>query len=254
MERVDLAKSVPNSPTYEEYFGLEDNILVDEDFELDNKDEEIKKMLIIMLGLLEEFYIEHMYDTAYYYASEQFKEDIDEFNRTLKENLAVLWAAYVATLVTELDAAWQIPADTVDIQFELDQLIASGMDTVIYSLFYDLRDKADYYKEMALVTGTFSPHSNFRRAIKRLANQVDFKSNQIRKIINRKYQEFVYGQDALFIWVCSGRNTCAWCYTIEAKGAMPLSWFPLDHINGECVLKPVYPDKYSDEYNQIIKA
>ena len=249
-----MQKSVPNSPTYEEYFGLEDNILEDEDFEPDNKDEEIKKMLIVMLGLLEEFYIEHMYDSVTYYAGEQFKDDIDDFNQTLKENLAVLWAAYVATLTNELDAEWKIPTGTVDIQFELEQLIASGMDSVIATLYADLKDKADFYKEMILTTGTFAVHSNFRRAIRRLSNQVDFKSNQIRKIINRKYQEFIYGQDASFIWVCSGRNTCAWCYSIEAKGAMPLSWFPLDHINGECVLKPENPDKYSDEYNQIIKA
>lgn len=254
MERVDLAKSVPNSPTYEEFFGLDDNVIDDKDFEPDNKDDEIKKMLVIMLGLLEEFYIEHMYDTAYYYSGERFKEDVEEFNQTLRENLAVLWAAYVVTLTAELDAEWNIPTDTVEIQFELEQLIASGMDAVTQTLYADLKDKADYYKEMIITTGTFLVHSNFRRAIKRLTNQIDFKSNQIRKIINRKYQEFIYGQDALFYWVCSGRNTCAWCYTIEAKGAMPLSWFPLDHINGECVLKPVNPNEFSDEYNQIIKA
>jgi len=254
MERVDLAKSVPNSPNFEEYFGLDDNILTDEEFEPDNDDEKIKKMLIIMLGLLEEFYIEHMYESAYYYASEKFKEDIDEFKVTLKDNWLVLLTSFMNELVNEYDAEWKIPTGTVDIPMELEEIVSSGIDSVINTLYYDLKDKADFYKEMIIITGTFVAHSNYRRAVKRLVNQIDFKGNHIEKIINRKYQEFIYGQEALFTWHCSGINTCNWCYSIEAKGAMPLSWFPLDHINGRCVLKPVNPDVFSDEYNDIIKA
>ena len=120
-------------------------------------------------------------------------------------------------------------------------------------LYYDLKDKADFYTELSLTTGSFSPHANFRRAVKKLTNQVDFKSNHVWKLINRKYDEFIYGQDALFTWNCSGINTCDWCYSIEAKGAMPLSWFPLDHIHGRCVLKPVNPNVYSDEYMRLIE-
>lgn len=249
-----MQKSVPNTPTHEEFFGLDDNVLTDDEFEADNSDERIKKMLIIMLGLLEEFYIEHMYDTAYYYASEQFKEDIDEFNQMLKDNWLILFNSYVNDLTTDLDAEWSIPTDTVGVQLELEELVYSGIDSVTNTLYYDLKDKADFYKEMALVTGIFSVHANYRRAVKRLTNQIDFKGTHVHKIIKRKYDEFIYGQDALFQWVCSGRNTCNWCYSIEAMGAMPLSWFPLDHINGECVLKPVNPNEFSNEYNKIIKA
>lgn len=254
MERVDLAKSVPNIPNFEEYFGLDDNILTDEEFEPDNKDEKIKQMLIVMLGLLEEFYIEHMYDTAYYYASEKFKDDIEDFRSMLKDNWLVLLSSFITEITTEYDAEWKIPSNTVLIQMELDKIVNSGIDSVIDTLYSDLKDKADFYQDMIIITGTFVAHGNYRRAVKRLVNQIDFKGNHIKKIINRKYQEFIYGQEALFKWICSGRNTCAWCYSIEAKGAMPLSWFPLDHINGECVLKPVNPDVFSDEYNEIIKA
>ena len=254
MERVDLAKSVPNIPNFEEYFGLDDNILTDDEFEPDSDDEKIKKMLIIMLGLLEEFYIEHMYDTAYYYASEQFKDDINEFKAMLKDNWLVLFSDYITEIMNELDAEWSIPSDTVDIQIELDGIINSGIDAVMDTLYTDLKDKADFYKEMVIITGSFLAHANYRRAVKRLVNQIDFKGNHIQKIIHRKYQEFIYGQEALFTWHCSGINTCEWCYSIEAKGAMPLSWFPLDHINGRCVLKPVNPDVFSDEYTDILKA
>lgn len=251
MERVELQKSVPNVPTHEEFFGLTDNILEDSEFEVDNDDEDVKKMILIMLGLMEEFYILHMYDEAYYYASEQFKEDIDTFNQELKDNLMVLFSSFIATLATEYDIAYQIPANTVKVPIELAELINSGIDSVTAMLYYDLKDKADFYTELSLTTGAFSPHSNFRRAIKKLVNQVDFKGHHIRKIMERKYQEFVYGQEALFTWHCSGINTCAWCYEIEAKGAMPLSWFPIDHINGRCKLKPVNPDEYSEEYKRL---
>jgi hypothetical protein len=72
-------------------------------------------------------------------------------------------------------------------------------------------------------------------------------AHHVEKVVERDYLTFVYGQEALFRWRCSGINTCAWCYEIEAMGAMPLSWFPVDHINGRCVLIPENPDKFSDE-------
>lgn len=251
MERVELAKSVPNVPTYEEYFGLDDNFIRDSEFEQDNDDDDVEKMLLVMLGLLQEFYILHMYDTAYYFTSEQFKEDIKQFGEELKDNWSILFDDFITSKTTDLDAKWLIPTGKVVIALELDELISSGIDSVVTMLYYDLKDNADFYTVLSDTTGMFSPHSNFRRAIRKLTNQVDFKGHHIRKIIERKYDEFVYGQEALFSWHCSGINTCAWCYEIEAMGAMPLSWFPLDHINGRCSLKPVYPDEYSEEYNMI---
>ena len=243
-----MQKSVPNVPSYDEFFGLEDNFLDDADFEAENDDEDIKKMLLIMLGLLEEFYIERMYETAYYYSSEQFQDDIIKFNGELKDNLYVLFSAYISGLTTDYNIKWNLPDSAVAVKIELEEMINSGIDSVTHTLYYDLKDKADFYTSMATTAGTFSPHANFRRAIKRLTNQVDYKGNHIRKVIDRGYDEFVYGQDALFEWVCSGINTCAWCYEIEAMGAMPLSYFPVDHINGRCVLRPVNPDEYSKEY------
>lgn len=249
-----MQKSVHNIPTHEEYFGLDDNFVDDDEFEAESDDDKLKKMLVIMLGLLQEFYLLHMYDTAYYFVSEQFEIDIENFNSTLKDNLLVLFNDYIKELTTEYDVEWSIPSDTVDIPVEVEEIVDSGVDAVTDTLYSDLKDKAVFYTVLSMTTGSFSPHSNFRRAIKKLTNEIDFKGQHIHKIIKRKYDEFVYGQEALFTWRCSGRNTCAWCYEIEAMGAMPLSWFPVDHINGECVLVPVYPDKYSDEYSKIIKA
>lgn len=244
-------KAVPNVPTHEEYFGINDNYIEDEEFEPDNRDDDVKKMILVMLALLQEFYILHMYDEAYYFNSEQFKEDINRFNGELKDNLLVLFNEYVSILTNNLDAKWKIPTGTVTIPLELAEIINSGMDSVTNILFYELMDNATYYTELSMTTGSFSPHGSFRRAIRRLTNQVDFKGHDIRKIIDRKYDEFVYGQEALGKWVCSGRNTCDWCYMIEAMGTMPLSWFPIDHINGECKIVMENPNVYSEEYNMI---
>lgn len=246
-----MPKSVPNVPTHEEYFGLVDNILEDEDFEVVNDDEDIEKMIVIMLALLQEFYILHMYEEAYYFASEQFKEDIDNFNNELKDNLLILLSSYVTSLTAEYNVQWMIPSGKVNAEVELTELINSGIDAVTSTLYSDLKDKADFYTLLSETTGTFSPHSNFRRAVKKLANQVDFKGHHIRNLVERNYLGFVYGQEALFKWVVSGVNTCAWCYEIASMGAMPLSWFPVDHVNGHCVLVPVNPDVYSEEYNQL---
>ena len=245
-------KSVPNVPSYEEYFGLFDNFIEESEFEVSDDDERIQQMLLIMLGLLEEFYILHMYDEAYYYSSESFKEDINEFNQYLKDNLLVLFNNYVNDLINDYDAEWHIQSGIVEILLDIEEIVDSGIDSVTDTLYTDLKDKADYYTVLAYISGEFTVHGNFRRAIKKLVNQIRFKSDTIQKTIKRRYDEFVYGQDALFKWVCSGINTCAWCYEIEAMGAMPLSWFPIDHVNGRCVLVPVEPEVYSDEYNRIL--
>ena len=245
-----MPKSVPNIPSHEEYNGLDDNYVEDEEFEAENKDDKIKKMLAIMLSLLQEFYILHMYDEEYYFASEQFQIDVEQFNEELKSNLIVLFNNYFTELTDELDVKWRIPTNTVDIIIDLEELVNSGMDTVVWSLFYDLKDKADYYK-VTQTSGKFAPHANFRRALKRLTQQIDYKAQSIKKQIDRNYLEFVYGQEALFYWKCSGINTCNWCYDIEAMGAMPLAWFPVDHVNGRCVLEPVLPDVYSDDYLEV---
>lgn len=245
-----MLKSVPNVPTHEEYNGLDDNYLEDEEFEPDNKDEKIKKMIAILLALLQEFYILHMYELEHYFASEQFLDDITVFNEELKDNLMVLFKEYLDELATDLDVEWRIPSGTVDVTIDLEELVNSGIDTVTWGLYFDLKDKADYYTVMQ-TSGKFAPHSNFRRAVKKLTNQIDYKSQSIQKQIDRDYLNFVYGQEALFYWKCSGINTCAWCYEIEAMGAMPLSWFPVDHVNGRCVLVPVIPDLYSDDYLEV---
>lgn len=242
---------VHDVPSYEEFYGLIDNEIDDEEFDSDNKDEQIKKMIAIALSLLQEFYIAHMYDTEYTILAEEFEQEISDFNTQLKDLLVSLFATYIGEVQNELDLEYVIPSNHIKTDVDLETVIDSAVDTVTDTLYVDLKNKANFYRDVAITTGMFSPHANFRRAIKRLSNHIDYNAQYTRNRITREYQSFVYGQEALFYWRVSGRNTCAWCYEMEAMGAMPLSWFPVDHPNGQCWLVPVLPDVYSDEYIEI---
>lgn len=246
-----MAKSVLESPNYEEFFGLVDNEISDDEFESDEKDEKIKKMVLIALSILQEFYLLHQYDSEYYILTDAFEEEIQEFNTELKEILRSLFSNYVQELQTELDGEWSIPTGTVNFDVDIEPTINSAVDTVTDTLYSDLKNKAHFYSEVAITTGIFSLHANFRRAIRRLGNQVAYNAQYTRNRVQREYLSFVYGQEALFYWRVSGKNTCAWCYDLEAMGAMPLSWFPIDHPNGMCWLEPVLPDVYSDDYLEL---
>ena len=238
-------------PSYEEFFGLVNNEIDDDEFASDNQDEKIKQMIAIALALLQDFYLEHMYYTEFYIASEEFEEEIRILNQDLKDLLYSLFSNYIEEVQGELNMEYSIPFGTIETDVDLETVINSGVDTVTDTLYADLKNKADFYKDVAIVSGVFSVHANFRRAIKRLTNQIDYNAQYTRNRINREYLRFIYGQEALFYWRCTGINTCAWCYEIEAMGAMPLSWFPVDHPNGGCWLEPVLPDVYSDEYVEI---
>lgn len=252
MERVDLPKSVHEIPSYEEFFGLIDNEISDDEFESDNKDERIKEMIAIGLSLLQEFYILHRYDSEFYILSEEFQEELSDFNSQLKELLLNLLESYVSDVQSDLNIEYNMPLGVIETDVDLNAIIDSAVDSVTDTLHADLKNKATFYRDVAITTGMFALHSNFRRAIKRLSNHIDFNAQYAKNRVTREYQSFVYGQEALFYWRVSGINTCAWCYEMEAMGAMPLSWFPIDHPNGMCWLEPVLPDVYSDKYIELL--
>ena len=246
-----LLLSVHEVPSYEEFFGLIDNYITDEDLEVKEDDDKIKKMIMVALAMLEEFYLEFQFSDEHEIASENFEYEMNEFNSKLKELVITLFSSYVLEVQKIQDIEYVLPTGLVETTIDYIPVIESGIDSVTSTLYADLKNKADFYKELAITTGQFSVHSDFRRAIKKLKGVVGNNAHHVEKVIERDYMKFAYGQDALFRWKVSGINTCAWCYEMEAMGAMPLSWFPVDHINGRCWLEPENPDEYSDEYTEI---
>lgn len=246
-----LKVKVPQIPSYEEFYGLTDNVVSDDEFESDNKDEKIKELITIALSLLQDFYLDVQYYTEYDIVNGNFEKKLADFNVELKESLLQLFNDYFDDLHIDESIEYEIPVNTVRSEFDLENVLNSGVDSVTNTLYSDLKNKADFYHDVAITTGMFSLHADFRRAIRKLSNKISGNAEYTKSRVQRDFLEFVYGQEALFRWVVSGRNTCAWCYEIEAMGAMPLSWFPVDHPNGGCRLVPDKPDEYSDDYRVI---
>lgn len=252
MERVDLPKSVHNIPSVDEFNGLDDNELTYDELDFSSDDSDLEELMAVLLALYFEFYESVMYKDSEYFVSDKFKRDMVKFNGSLKENWSLMMKQYIESKQDYWDTYWFIPTDTVKLDdFNVSSLIKTGIDTVTDTLLTDLMDKATYYTLMENTSGQFIPHSNFRRGLKRLKNQIDFKTQSISKHITRKYDEFVYGKEALFNWVCSGINTCAWCYMVEAESPMPLSMLPVDHPNGGCRVVPYNPDDFSKDYLDV---
>lgn len=243
-----------NAPTYEEFYGLVDNVLTDADFDPQEKDEELKKLIFLALSILQDFYLQVQYYTAYDILSERFEEELSNFNDELKESLLLLFNDYLDSIRVEQNLKYSIPPNIVDSTVDFEKVLDSVVDDVTQTLQADLNEKAQFYVDMAITTGMFSLHSNFRRAIQQIDSKIRNNAHHATKLVERNYLAFVYGQEALFYWRVSGRNTCEWCYANEAMGAMPLSYWGVDHINGACTLIPVDPDAFSEEYMDLISG
>ena len=48
---------VTEVPSYEEFYGLIDNELSDDDFQPNTSDDDLKEIILIALGLLQDFYL-----------------------------------------------------------------------------------------------------------------------------------------------------------------------------------------------------
>ncbi len=252
MERVDLPKPVHEIPSIEEFNGLDDNEVLLSEFDFDSSDEDLNHMMAVLLGLFYEFYESCQYLGDDYFKSSGFINDLNALNTSLKENWRLLLKDYISSKHDYYDTHWLLPPDTVkSSEVNTLSLINTGVNAVTDTLKQDLKDKSTYYQIMENTSGKFLPHANFRRAMKKLKTQIDFKTQAINKQIKRDYDKFVYGEEALFDWVCSGRNTCAWCYMVEAESPLPLNMLPVDHPNGECRIEPHNPGQYSDEYNKV---
>ena len=241
-------KLVHNIPSIDEFNGLDDNELLFGDLDF-SSDDDLERLVVVLGGLYFDFYEMVKYFGVDYFSSDKFGDDVLRLGESLEEQWSVLLEKYIKSRHDYYDSLWSIPSNTITSDdFDTASLIKTGINTVTSTLHSDLKDKATYYKIMKNTSGKFLPHSNFRRGLKRLTNQIDYKTQSIDKNIKRKYDTFVYGREALFDWVCSGINTCAWCYMVEAESPMPLNMLPVDHPYGICTITPHNSNDFSQEY------
>ena len=235
---------------FEEFFGIDHNVLEASEWVCSHEDERIAGMVNHILVIMQLFYQEHEYDTPQQWAN--LEHEIRELNHELYTELQKIFMDYTDELEDEQNQLWAIPYGYVQVDLSFDDVLSAGVDGITNRLFDDIREKALFTTTLLFTTaGAFQVYSNFRRAIKELTNLVDFNAQHGQKAIERIYLEFVYGEDALFNWVTSGRNTCEWCYYIESLNPQPLSAMPVDHINGGCSIVPNNPKDYTYEYKLI---
>lgn len=244
---------VSEVPSFEEFFGLTENGLSYADWvEEKEDDEDIALMINAVLVILQEFYNEHRYDTEKEWVKESLKREFNTLNKELYNTTLEMIDDYIETVHERFNNQYNIPQGKVEAEVYYDDVINSGIDSVVNQLYDEIKNKADFYNTMILTTGAFTIEANFRRAVKRLSNIIKNNAHHGEKVVERKYMEFVYGKDALFDWVTSGRNTCEWCYMVESMNPQPLSALPVDHINGGCSIVPHDPLNYSDEYLELM--
>lgn len=244
---------VSEVPSFEEFFGLTHDGLTYSDWVEQNEDDkDIALIINAVLVILQEFYNEHKYDTEKEWVKESLKREFNTLNKELYNTTLEMIDDYIDTVHEKFNTQYNIPAGRVDAEVYFDDVINSGIDSVVNQLYDEIKNKADFYNTMTLTTGIFTIEANFRRAVKRLSNIIKNNAHHGEKVVERKYLEFVYGEDALFDWVPSGINTCPWCYMIADMSPLPLSQLPIDHINGRCSIVPHFADKYSDEYNDLM--
>lgn len=244
---------VSEVPSFEEFFGLNHDGLTYTDWvESKEKDTDVLMIINAILIILQEFYNEHRYDTPKEWLNDSMKKEFNNLNKEIYTELLESLDNYIELVQEKYDAKYKLPYGKVEAEVYYDDIINSGVDTVVDTLYNDIRHKADFYNSMTLTTGIFTIEANFRRAIKRLSDIISNNAHHGEKIVERKYLEFVYGEDALFDWIPSGINTCPWCYAIAEECPLPLSSLPVDHINGRCSIVPHYPDKYSTEYVDLM--
>lgn len=244
---------VSEVPSYDEFFGLVNDKLTYSDWVEQKEDnQDIALIINAVLVILQEFYIEHQFDNETEWVKDSLKQEFNSLNKELYDTIMELLDDFIEKQQDKQNSEWGIPANRVDTEIYFGDVINSGVDSVVNQLYDEIKNKADFFNSMVIVAGNFTIEANFRRAVKRLSNLIKNNAHHGEKVIERKYLEFVYGEDALFDWIPSGRNTCEWCYMIADMSPLPLYMLPVDHINGACTIKPHYPERYSEDYLDLM--
>ena len=233
--------------SFDEFYDLADNFLEASDFTGNATDENLDKLLAMILVLLQEFYTTHKYDDTTTVMNSSFRNDIERLRLDLINVLGSGVDEYVSYLQS-VYALKYVDEDTSGVVFDdYKPVLDSMVDAMIYQLYYDAYGKAVYYESMmGKFAKDYNINSNVRRLVKRLVNGFNNNFQAIHGGVERKFLEFVYGEDHLFYWVPSGVNTCAWCYMLADLGPLPLKEFPKDHPNGNCRLVPI--EEYFDDF------
>lgn len=237
--------------SFDEFYGLADNFLDASDFTGMANDYELDSLLSSILVLFMDFYNDHKYDNVDDVMGADFRNSIEKLRLDLITDLDFGVKDYLSHLRSLYDSEYNVEDSSKLVFDDYKPMLDSMVDAMIYQLYYDAYTKAEYYDAMmGDFVKDFNLNSNFRRFVKRFKEGFNNNFQAIKGGVERKFLEFVYGEDHLFYWVPSGRNTCEWCYMLAGLGAMPLKFWPKDHPNGACKLVPI--EDYHGELGGLV--
>lgn len=215
----------------------------------DAYDSDEQFVILMCLLLLKEYYDEYS-KTPLEDLINTIEKDMEELNTKLStEGMDYIKQAVDKTFSSELDS-YKIPENTISPNYN-ELVILAGFQALVNQLRDDLKAKALYYAENLGKT-PFDLKPNFRRAIKRINDVVGTGLVNAKEKSHREVSKFVYGENALFYWVCKmDAKTCAWCRSQARSEPRPIDEWELDHPYGRCTLKPV-KEEFSSDYKLLV--
>lgn len=206
-------------------------------------------VILLCLAYLEEYYTRYNQMTA----SELLdvvSQDMDTLKSDLLKVISDDGVKSVDEIFDGLLMEYNIPEDVVKPDYNKEVMIA-GIDALVNQLRDDLIAKATFNLH-SLNDGLFDVSPNFKRAISRINDVVGTGLVHAKEKSGRNIFKFVYGEDALFYWVCrNDARTCSWCRSQARSEPRPIDEWELDHPYGRCTLKPVN-ESFSDDYRLLV--
>ena len=206
-------------------------------------------VILMCLALLEAYY--ELYNNQS--PSEILKtitDDMDSFKEELSsEGIRYIQEAVDKVFEEELEE-YNIPSSTITPDYN-NLVISAGINALVNQLRDDLKAKAIYYANN-LANTPFDVKPNFERAIKRINDVIGTGLIHAKEKSHREVSKFVYGEDALYRWVCvMDAKTCAWCRSQARSEPRKIDEWELDHPFGRCSLVPV-TEEFSDDYKLLV--
>lgn len=220
------------------------------DFSANSSYDSDEQFVILMCLAILEAYYEQYNNQSPTDLLKTITEDMDTFKESLSsEGMKYIEDAVNEKFNEELNE-YQIPENTILPDYN-SLVILAGIDALVNQLRDDLRAKAIYYANN-LSNSPFSVKPNFERAIKRINDVIGTGLINAKEKSHRNVSKFVYGENALFYWVCMmDAKTCAWCRSQAKSDPRPIDEWELDHPYGRCTLKPV-SEEFSDDYKLLV--
>lgn len=233
--------------TTDEYYST-DGLPVD--FSANSSYDDDEQFVILMcLALLKKYY-ELYHNQSPEEVLKRITKDMESFNKDLSDDAR----KYVQKAVDEYFEGklneHNIPSSVVAPDYN-NTVIIAGITALVNQLHDDLKAKAIFYKNN-LVGSSFDVKPNFERAVKRINDIVGTGLIHAKEKSNRNISKFMYGDNALYRWVCKlDAKTCSWCRSQARSTPRKIDEWELDHPFGRCVLVPV-SDELSEDYKLLI--